>query len=82
LRIAAHLEDTFGFHIRLHQMQPELAVALGSELKSRKGLDRLAGRAGDIGELARWLETEQAKMLEQEELDPASPVLAPKARNP
>lgn len=82
LRIAAHLEDTFGLHVRLHQMQPELAVALGSELKSRKGLDRLVGRAGDIGGLARWLETEQAKMLEQEELDPASPVLAATARNP
>jgi Uncharacterized protein conserved in bacteria C-term(DUF2220) len=82
LRIAAHLEDTFGLLVRLHQMQPELAVALGSELKSRKGLDRLVDRVGDIGELARWLETEQAKMLEQEELDPRSPVLAATARDP
>lgn len=73
LRIAAHLEDAFDAHIRLHQMEHSLATSLGTPLQSRKGLDRLAARPGDIGELARWLATADAKMLEQEELDPTSP---------
>lgn len=75
LRIAAYLEDTFGVHVRLHQMDPVLAASFGSQLLSRKGLERLAVRPGDIGELARWLRTEEAKMLEQEELDPEPPIL-------
>jgi hypothetical protein len=54
-------------------MEHSLAASLGTSLQSRKGLDRLAARAGDIGELARWLATAEAKMLEQEELDPRSP---------
>lgn len=73
VRIAAHLEDAFNFPISLHEMSPTLALALGTPLQSRKGLERLAGRAGDIGELARWLGTDQAKALEQEELDPKAP---------
>lgn len=51
LRIAAHLEDAFGTHVRLHQMEPKLALAFGSPLQSRKGLDALAVRSGEIG---RW----------------------------
>jgi Uncharacterized protein conserved in bacteria C-term(DUF2220) len=82
LRIAAHLEDTFGLHIQLHQMEPEFAVALGSPLQSRKGLYRLASRSGDIGVLARWLGGEGAKMLEQEELDPESPLISATVHNP
>src|SRR5262249_21745745 len=82
LRIAAHLEDTFGLHVQLHQMELEFAVALGSPLQSRKGLERLAGRSGDIGELARWLGGEGAKMLEQEELDPKSPLISATVHNP
>jgi hypothetical protein len=70
VRIAAHLEDAFGVQIELLEMQPALALALGTPLQSRKGLDRLGKRAGDIG---RWLCTEQAQALEQEELDPQSP---------
>jgi hypothetical protein len=73
LRIAAHLEEAFGVQIALHEMRTELAVKLGSPLQSRKGLDRLAGRGGEIGELARWLSSDQAKVLEQEELDPKAP---------
>jgi hypothetical protein len=73
VRIAAHLEDAFGFPISLHEMRPTLALALGTPLQSRKGLERLAGRAGDVGELARWLCTDQANSLEQEELDPKAP---------
>ncbi|MGY3610822.1 MULTISPECIES: Wadjet anti-phage system protein JetD domain-containing protein [unclassified Bradyrhizobium] len=82
LRIAAHLEDTFGLRLRLHQMDAALAASLGSRLQSRKGLERLAGRPGEIGELARWLGTEGAKMLEQEELDPEAPILAVNAPHP
>lgn len=81
LRIAAHLEDTFGLQIRLHLMNPEFAMALGSQLQSRKGLERLASRSGDIGDLARWLETEAAKMLEQEELDPQPPLFSAATHN-
>ena len=73
IRIAAHLEDAFGVQIELHEMRTELAVTLGTPLQSRKGLDRLAGRPGEIGELARWLASDQAKALEQEELDPRAP---------
>jgi hypothetical protein len=73
VRIAAHLEDNLGIPICLHQMSPALAIEHGSDLQSRKGLDRLAHRTGDIGELARWLLTEQGRALEQEELDPAPP---------
>src|SRR5262245_12598294 len=36
---------------------------LGSPLQSRKGLERLAGRVGEIGELARWLSSDEAKAL-------------------
>jgi hypothetical protein len=72
-RIAAHLEDAFGVQIALHEMRPALALSLGTPLQSRKGLDRVAARRGDIGELARWLCTGQAKALEQEELDPKAP---------
>jgi hypothetical protein len=77
LRIAAHLEDAFGTDVRLHQMEPKLALAFGSPLQSQKGLERLAARSGEIGGLARWLRTEEARMLEQEELDPTAPVFAP-----
>jgi hypothetical protein len=73
IRIAAHLEDAFGAPIALHQMSIGLAAEFGTQLQSRKGLDRLAERAGGIGELARWLCTDQAKALEQEELDPKAP---------
>lgn len=75
VRIAAHLEDAFGTSVLLHQMEPALASALGTRLQSRKGLDRLAVRAGDVGELARWLLCEDAKALEQEELDPRAPLI-------
>jgi hypothetical protein len=75
LRIAAHLEDAFGTRVRLHQMEAELALSLGSPVQSRKGLDRLAMRSGKIGQLAQWLSSEAAKMLEQEELDPNVPAL-------
>jgi hypothetical protein len=80
LRIAAHLEDAFDTPVRLHQMEHSLAASLGTPLQSRKGLDRLAARPGDIGELARWLATAGARMLEQEELDPRSPYVGA-ARN-
>jgi hypothetical protein len=73
VRIAAHLEDAFGFPIALHEMSPTLASAMGTPLQSRKGLAQLAVRSGDIGDLARWLSTEEARALEQEELDPISP---------
>jgi hypothetical protein len=73
LRIAAHLEDTFGVPILLHDMTPGLASALGTPLQSRKGLERLAARPGGIGELARWLCSGDGKGLEQEELDPRVP---------
>lgn len=75
LRIAAHLEDVFGTHVRLHQMEAELALSFGSPVQSQKGLDRLAMRSGEIGQLAQWLSSEAAKMLEQEELDPNVPTL-------
>jgi Uncharacterized protein conserved in bacteria C-term(DUF2220) len=74
LRIAAHLEDNFETSIRLHEMDPELALTLGSSLQSRKGLERLAVRSGEIGQLARWLGSGEAMMLEQEELDPKAPI--------
>ncbi|MCL4765434.1 MAG: hypothetical protein KJZ80_04305 [Hyphomicrobiaceae bacterium] len=73
LRIAAHLEDAFGMPIALHDMSPGLAIALGTPLQSRKGLERLALRSGDIGDVARWLATDAARALEQEELDPRAP---------
>src|SRR5215468_11268420 len=69
VRIAAHLEDSFGVEVVLHEMKPALALALGTPLQSRKGLNRLANRAGDVGALARWLCSDEAKALEQEELD-------------
>jgi len=74
VRIAAHLEDTFGVPILLHEMTPALALGMGTPLQSRKWLERLTVRLGDIGELARWLTSDQAKSLEQEELDPKVPL--------
>jgi hypothetical protein len=76
VRIAAHLEDAFNVPICLHEMSPSLALTLGTPLQSRNGLERLATRPSPIGELARWLRTDQAKMLEQEELDPKAPTEA------
>lgn len=76
LRIAAHLEDAFGIPIFLHEMTPMLAIAAGTPLASRQGLDRLVPRSGDIGQLARWLSTKEARALEQEELDPKVPMLS------
>ena len=73
VRIAAHLEDAFGIPLLLHQMQPTLALEMGTSLQSRQGLQRLATRPGDVGDLARWLCTDEAKALEQEELDPTAP---------
>ena len=75
VRIAAHLEDAFDTPITLHEMSPTLALKFGSPLQSRKGLDRLATRNGDIGNLARWLSSDEAMALEQEELDPRAPLL-------
>ncbi len=74
VRIAAHLEDAFGVPIVLHQMDSSLAREFGSPLKSQTGLVRLTKREGDIGKLARWLLSEEAMALEQEELDPHSPL--------
>lgn len=74
IRIAAHVEDAFGTPITLHEMSPALAEA-GTPLLSRQGLGRLALRPGDIGELARWLSTKEARALEQEELDPKVPII-------
>lgn len=79
LRIAAHLEEAFGTRIRLHQMNAELAMAFGSPLQSQKGLERLSMRSDAIGQLARWLRSEAARMLEQEELDPTVPSFAANA---
>jgi hypothetical protein len=73
VRIAAYLEDSFGAAVTLHEMEPALALTFGTPLQSRKGLERLAGRAGDVGALARWLRSDEAKALEQEELDPKAP---------
>jgi len=69
VRIAAHLEDAFGVPILLHEMTPALALGMGTPLQSRKGLERLTVQLGNIGELARWLSSDQAKSLEQEELE-------------
>jgi hypothetical protein len=77
VRIAAHLEDAFGAPVLLHEMTPALALAFGTTLQSRKGLERLAARTGDVGTLARWLRSDQAKALEQEELDPKAPTAPP-----
>ena len=76
VRIAAHLEDAFGVSISLHEMEPALASAHGTPLQSRKGLERLAARGGDIGALARWLCSDEGQSLEQEELDPKAPAYA------
>jgi hypothetical protein len=73
VRIAAHLEDAFGVPIALHQMSPSLASTYGTPLQSRNGLQQLAARRGDIGELARYLCGDEAMGLEQEELDPRVP---------
>jgi len=73
IRIAAHLEYASKSPLALHEMTPELAIKFGSPLQSRKGLDRLRTRTGDIGELARWLSTSDGMALEQEELDPRAP---------
>lgn len=76
VRIAAHLEDAFAVPISLHEMSPALALTLGTPLQSRNGLERLAGRIGDIGALADWLCSDLAMALEQEELDPKPPTLS------
>lgn len=73
VRIAAHLEDAFGAPILLHEMKPALALALGTPLQSRKGLEQMSARPGDVGTLARWLCGDEARALEQEELDPRAP---------
>jgi hypothetical protein len=73
VRIAAHLEDTFEVPIKLHQMSPVLALEFGSPLQYSKGLAQLSRRDGDIGKLARWLSSDEAMSLEQEELDPRAP---------
>lgn len=78
LRIAAHLEDAFGTSLRLHAMDPELALKSGHALDEkygRIGIERLSSRSGDIGLLAAWLMNKDALGLEQEELDPEPPLL-------
>ena len=55
-------------------MEPALALALGTRLQASKGLDRLAVRTEDVGQLARWLLCEDARALEQEELDLQAPL--------
>ena len=73
LRIAKHLEDACGVPLRLHDMAPELATNWGTPLKSRAGLERLAGHGGEIGSLAQWLQSSDGQALEQEQLDPRPP---------
>lgn len=73
VRIAAHLQGAFGITLKLHEMRPELAQALGAPLQSRKGLEMLSAQSGEIGSLARWLCRKEARALEQEELDPQAP---------
>jgi len=67
--------DSFGVAVTLHEMEPAVALAFGTPLRSRKGLERLAARRGDVGALACWLCSAEAKALEQEELDPKAPVI-------
>jgi hypothetical protein len=73
LRIAKHLEDACSVLLRLHDMAPETAAKWGTPLKSRRGLEQLACHDGDIGALARWLQSNDGLALEQEQLDPRSP---------
>ena len=73
LRIAKHLEDACGVPLRLHDMGPDLALEWGTPLKSRRGLEQLANRGGDIGALAQWLQSSDGQALEQEQLDPHAP---------
>ena len=40
VRIAAHLEDTFGVPVSLHEMNPALALALGTPLQSQEKRSR------------------------------------------
>jgi hypothetical protein len=74
LRIAQHLEDSCGVPVRLHDMAPELAKNWGAPLKSDRGLKRLTCSGGEIGMLAEWLLSRDGKALEQEQLNPRSPV--------
>ena len=74
LRIAKHLEDACRVPLRLHDMAPEIAAKWGTPLSSRRGLEQLADREGDIGALARWLQSSDGQALEQEQLDPCPPV--------
>lgn len=73
LRIAKHLEDACSVPLRLHNMAPDMAAKWGTPLKSRRGLEHLAEREGDIGALARWLQSSDGLALEQEQLDPRPP---------
>jgi len=57
-------------------MEHELALTRGSPLQSSKGLEKWANRPEQIGQLACWLRGGGAKMLEQEELDPQTPIFA------
>jgi len=74
LRIAAHLEDAIGQSVTLHEMTPALAMEFGTPLQSRVGLNKLKLRDGDVGSLATWLSSDEGRSLEQEELDPISPM--------
>ena len=75
LKIAKHLETACAVPLHLHDMTPELAAEWGTPLKSLAGLEQLVSEHGEIGRLARWLQSSKGLALEQEQLDPHPPLL-------
>jgi hypothetical protein len=61
--VQADSRATFSVAIHLEMIDAARMIAGG-----------LAARTGDVGSLARWLRSDQAKALEQEALDPKAPI--------
>jgi hypothetical protein len=69
------IEQAIGRTLRPHLMSPDIAERLGS-LPAEKSRARPCPRESGIFELAEYLARDDARMLEQEELDPRLPDLA------
>lgn len=74
LRIFRCIEDLLTRSLHPHLMSPELS-ALGMHASANAAMQKLASSGSAIAELAVHLAGDEACHLEQEQLDPAAPVL-------
>ena len=74
LMILKKVKEATGRDVIPHLMTAQLAQERGEKAKTKPNIQQLLGCSGEIGVLARFLNGNSAYTLEQEELEPKSPL--------